>query len=117
DLAAPSERVPRRPAAVGDAFSGRVQLRWLTSVPGRVVVVDDGMATLRLLELLAAGPYRPLLRARARPGGLRAALGLAAAIRLRAGGVTVFTALPVPPDLAAAVREAGVDLVRHEFAW
>ena len=110
---------PRGPATwvVGDAFSGRVQLRWLTSVPGRVVVVDDGMATLRLLELLAAGPYRPLLRARARPGGLRAALGLAAAIRLRAGGVTVFTALPVPPDLAAAVREAGVDLVRHEFAW
>ncbi|MFC5817734.1 hypothetical protein [Nonomuraea harbinensis] len=117
ELAEPSERMPRRPAAVGDAFSGRVQLRWLAAFPGRVVVVDDGMATIRLLELLAAKPYRPLLRARAQPGALRAALGLAAAIRLRAGGVTVFTALPVPPHLAEAVRRAGVDLVRHEFVW
>ncbi|GAA4509715.1 hypothetical protein [Nonomuraea ferruginea] len=117
ELAEPSERMPRRPAVVGDAFSGRVQLRWLAAFPGRVVVVDDGMATIRLLELLAAKPYRPLLRARAQPGALRAALGLAAAIRLRAGGVTVFTALPVPPHLAEAVRRAGVDLVRHEFAW
>ncbi|MFG1944269.1 hypothetical protein [Nonomuraea sp. NPDC048826] len=117
ELAEPSEHMPLRPAAVGDAFSGRVQLRWLTAFPGRIVVVDDGMATIRLLELLAARRYRPLLRARARPGMARAALGLAAAIRLHASGVTVFTALPVAPDLAGAVRGAGVELVRHEFPW
>ncbi|WP_219509415.1 hypothetical protein [Nonomuraea ceibae] len=117
ELAEPRERMPRRPSAVGDAFSGKVQLRWLTAHPGRVVVVDDGLATIRLLELLAAGPYRPLLRARAHPGLLRTALGLAAALRLRAGRVTVFTALPVSRELDKAVTEAGVDLVRHDFAW
>ncbi|MEU8248416.1 hypothetical protein [Nonomuraea sp. NPDC048916] len=117
ELAEPRERMPRRPHAVGDAFSGRTQLRWLTSRPGPLVVVDDGLATLRLLELLAAGPYRPLLRARAHPGTLRTALGLAAAVRLRASRPTVFTALPVPAGLVEGVRRAGVDLVRHDFPW
>ncbi|GAA3547887.1 hypothetical protein GCM10022419_030180 [Nonomuraea rosea] len=117
ELAEPRERMPRRVQAVGDAFSGRVQVRWLLSVPGRVVIVDDGLATIRLLELLAAGPYRPLLRARAKPGRLRSALGLAAALRLRLSKVSVFTALPVGDKLAEAVRAAGVDLVRHDFAW
>ncbi|MER7499487.1 hypothetical protein AB0L05_16240 [Nonomuraea pusilla] len=117
ELAEPRERMPRRLNAVGDAFSGRVQVRWLTSLPGEVVVVDDGLATLRLLELLAEGPFRPLLRARAEPGLLRGALGLAAALRLRAGRVSVFTALPVPEPLAASVRAAGVRLVTHDFAW
>ncbi|MGR6920976.1 hypothetical protein ACU635_42625 [[Actinomadura] parvosata] len=116
-LAEPRERMPRRVQAVGDAFSGKVQLRWLTSRPGRIVIVDDGLATLRLLELLAAGPYRPLLRARAHPTRLRAALGLAAALRLRLSKVSVFTALSVEDKLEEAVRRAGVDLVRHDFAW
>ncbi|WP_240197580.1 hypothetical protein [Nonomuraea lactucae] len=117
ELAEPSTRMPRRLNAAGDAFSGKVQLRWLTSDPGRLVVVDDGLATIRLLELLAAGPFKPLLRARAQPGRLRAVLGLAAAIRLRASRVSVFTALPVSEELDRAVRRAGVDLVRHDFAW
>nr|WP_206066463.1 hypothetical protein [Nonomuraea sp. FMUSA5-5] len=116
-LAEPRERMPRRVQAVGDAFSGKVQLRWLTSRPGRIVIVDDGLATLRLLELLAEGPYRPLLRARAHPTRLRAALGLAAALRLRLSKVSVFTALSVDDKLEEAVRRAGVDLVRHDFAW
>ncbi|MDF2709235.1 MAG: hypothetical protein K0R62_4887 [Nonomuraea muscovyensis] len=117
ELAEPAEHLPRRLDAAGDAFSGRVQLRWLTAGPRRLVVVDDGLATIRLLELLAAGPYRPLLRARARPGFARAALGLAAAVRLRASRVTVFTALPVSAELDEGVRRAGVDLIRHDFAW
>ncbi|MEW1841781.1 hypothetical protein AB0392_27895 [Nonomuraea angiospora] len=117
ELAEPLERMPRRVQAVGDAFSGRVQLRWLTSRPGRIVIVDDGLATLRLLELLAAGPYRPLLRARAQPTKLRSALGLAAALRLRLSDVSVFTALPVDEALTEGVRRAGINLVRHQFAW
>ncbi|MBE1593166.1 hypothetical protein ACFPOI_21110 [Nonomuraea angiospora] len=117
ELAEPLERMPRRVQAVGDAFSGRVQLRWLTSRPGRIVIVDDGLATLRLLELLAAGPYRPLLRARAQPTKLRSALGLAAALRLRLSDVSVFTALPVDEALVEGVRRAGINLVRHQFAW
>ncbi|TDD19923.1 hypothetical protein [Nonomuraea diastatica] len=117
ELAEPRDNMPRRLHAVGDAFSGKVQLRWLTSRTGRIVIVDDGLATLRLLELLAAGPSRPLLRARVRPTVLRSALGLAAALRLRMSDVSVFTALPVTDELAAAVRRTGVDLVRHDFAW
>ncbi|MER7368419.1 hypothetical protein ACI2LC_18250 [Nonomuraea wenchangensis] len=116
-LGEPRERMPRRVLAVGDAFSGRVQVRWLASWPGRVVIVDDGLATLRLLELLAAGPSRPLLRARAEPSVPRAALGLAAALRLRLSRVSVFTALDVDDKLAESVRAAGVELVRHDFAW
>ncbi|MGW0804517.1 hypothetical protein [Nonomuraea sp. NPDC002799] len=117
ELGEPRERMPRRVRAVGDAFSGRVQLRWLLSGPGRIVIVDDGLATLRLLELLAAGPFRPLLRARATPTRLRATLGVAAALRLRLSRVSVFTALQVDKDLEDAVRRAGVDLVRHDFPW
>ncbi|MFC4008783.1 hypothetical protein ACFOY2_16245 [Nonomuraea purpurea] len=117
ELAEPRERMPRSVQAVGDAFSGKVQLRWLISSPGRIVIVDDGLATIRLLELLAAGPFRPLLRARATPAKARAALGVAAALRLRLSKVSVFTALQVSQELEDAVRRVGVDLVRHDFAW
>ncbi|WP_311931633.1 hypothetical protein [Microbispora sp. H11081] len=117
ELAEPSQRAPRpgRTWAVGDAFSGRVQLALLTSVPGRTVLVDDGLATIRLLELLVA--RRPLLRARGRHGLGRRALGAAAGFRLRTRGPLVFTALPVPPGLAEDVEGAGVRLARHDFAW
>ncbi|WP_248959126.1 hypothetical protein [Sphaerisporangium perillae] len=114
---------PGRHAAwvLGDAFSGRMQLTSLTAAPARMVVVDDGLATIRLLELLTAGPATPLLRARAEARTSRRALGLAAGIRLRAaaraGRLTVFTALPVPAKLANAVRELGAELITHDFAW
>ncbi|MEV5410468.1 hypothetical protein AB0K60_16710 [Thermopolyspora sp. NPDC052614] len=114
---------PRRDAAwvFGDAFSGRVQLTWLTGDPGRVVLVDDGLATIHLLELLAADRVTPLLRARARAGLGRRALGLAAAFRLRAaarsGRLAVFTALPVPAALAEAVTARGAILRTHDFGW
>ncbi|WP_229798092.1 hypothetical protein [Planomonospora parontospora] len=129
ELAGPEPDMPRpaRAAAwvMGDAFSGRIQLAWLTAFPRRVVIVDDGLATVRLLELLTRRPGTPLLRARATGGALRsalrAALGTAAALRLRAaarsGRLTVFTALPVPDELAAAVRSTGAELVTHDFAW
>ncbi|MCG5217431.1 hypothetical protein [Streptosporangium sp. KLBMP 9127] len=107
--------------AVGDAFSGKVQLSWLTAFPRRVVIVDDGLATIRLLELLAGRPWTPLLRARARAGPLRGTLGVAAGLRLRAaakaGRLSLFTALPVPGELALAVRRTGAELVTHDFGW
>ena len=105
----------------GDAFSGRVQLTWLTGDPARVVLVDDGLATIHLLELLAAEHPPPLLRARARAGLGRRMLGLTAALRLRAaaraGRLTVFTALPVPPALAEAVTARGATIRTHDFGW
>ncbi|MBP2704111.1 hypothetical protein JOL79_09845 [Microbispora sp. RL4-1S] len=113
----PAGRVPRpgRVWAVGDAFSGRVQLALVTAPPGRTVLVDDGLATIRLLELFVA--RRPLLRARGKHGVGRAALGAAAGVRLRTRKPTVFTALPVPDSLAEAVERRGARLVRHDFAW
>lgn len=117
ELERPRERMPRHVQVVGDAFSGRVQVRWLTSKPGRVVVVDDGRATIRLLELLAAGPFKPLLRARHQGGVARGALGLAAALRLAMSSTAVFTALPVEEELAHAVRARGIELVKHDFNW
>ncbi|WP_344918768.1 hypothetical protein [Streptosporangium oxazolinicum] len=107
--------------AVGDAFSGKVQFRWLTALPGRIVIVDDGLATIRLLELLTGRVGTPLLRARGKAGRLRTVLATAAGLRLRAaarsGRLSIFTALPVPPDLAKAVRARGAELVTHDFAW
>ncbi|MFC4062415.1 hypothetical protein ACFOWE_29295 [Planomonospora corallina] len=129
ELAEPEQDMPRPgrgPAwVVGDAFSGKVQLTWLTALPRRVVIVDDGLATIRLLELLTGRPGVPLLRARAagRPlrSAARTALGAAAALRLRAaahaGRLSIFTALPVPAELADAVRRTGAELAGHDFAW
>lgn len=95
-VAEPAARAPRpgRVWAVGDAFSGRVQLALVTALPGRTVLVDDGLATIRLLELLVA--RGPLLRARGTPGLGRKVLATAAGLRLRTRRPTVFTALPVP---------------------
>ncbi|MFB9719185.1 hypothetical protein [Planobispora longispora] len=125
ELADPEADMPRpgRGATwvVGDAFSGKVQLAWLTAFPRRVVIVDDGLATIRLLELLSGRAWTPLLRARATAGPLRTALGAAAGLRLRlaarSGKLSIFTALPVPDALARAVRGTGAELVTHEFAW
>ncbi len=125
ELAMPAPEMPRPRRgtgwAVGDAFSGKVQAGWLTALPGRIVIVDDGLATIRLLELLTGRIGTPLLRARATVGPLRKALGAAAGLRLRAaarsGRLSIFTALPVPDELARAVRDRGAELVTHDFAW
>ncbi|GAA1300685.1 hypothetical protein Psi02_27540 [Planotetraspora silvatica] len=113
----PSGRMPRpgRTWAVGDAFSGRVQFALVTSIPGRTILVDDGLATIHLLELLSS--RRPLLRARGKASFGRSVLGATAGFRLRSRKLTVFTALPVPDDLAQAVRKTGTRLVMHDFAW
>ncbi|GGM62120.1 hypothetical protein GCM10010106_05140 [Thermopolyspora flexuosa] len=114
---------PRRGATwvFGDAFSGRVQVTWLTGAPGHVVLVDDGLATVHLLELLVADHRPPLLRARARAGLARRTLGRAAAARLRAaaraGRLTVFTALPVPERLRQAAADRGATIRTHDFGW
>ncbi|MFJ2032095.1 hypothetical protein [Streptosporangium sp. NPDC087985] len=125
ELGGPESEMPRPQRgttwAVGDAFSGKVQAGWLTTLPGRIVIVDDGLATIRLLELLAGRIWTPLLRARTAVGPLRTALGTAAALRLRAasrsGRLSIFTALPVPAELAQAVRDRGAELIIHDFAW
>ncbi len=106
---------------VGDAFSGQVQRALLAGRPRRLVVVDDGLATLHLLRLLGRRRPAPLERARVRSTLPRRALGLAAALRLRAaaraGRVTVFTMLPLPAPLVRAAAAAGVRVAAHDFPW
>ncbi|MEO3786669.1 hypothetical protein ABGB12_25360 [Actinocorallia sp. B10E7] len=119
-----TEKIGRTGAtwALGDAFSGQAQARMLLSrAPERIVLLDDGLATLHLLGLLC-GPWKqPLLRARARPGPARRAFSGLAGHRLRGlahrGRVTTFTGLPVPSPLLARARRVGIPVISHEFSW
>ncbi|MCD0451163.1 hypothetical protein LO762_18445 [Actinocorallia sp. API 0066] len=121
-VAARRAAVGRTGWALGDAFSGQAQTALLRSpAPRRLLLVDDGLATLHLLGLLC-GPWRqPLVRARAQAGLPRRALGAVAGARLRAlaadGRVTVFTGLPVPSAVMARAHRVGISVVRHDFPW
>lgn len=106
---------------IGDAFSGVVQRGLLVSRRCRMVIVDDGLATVHLLELLTASRPKALVRARARPGPARRALGTAAWGRLRAaasaGRLTICTALPISAELRDAMQELGATVHVHDFPW
>ncbi|MFI8526919.1 hypothetical protein ACIGB8_20855 [Promicromonospora sukumoe] len=105
---------------VGDAFSGLFQATApLRRGLARVVLVDDGLATLDLARRLAE--REPLVRPRAAAGAARRRLGTVAARRLRDlaadGRATLFTALPLDPAVADHLTAQGFELVRNEFAW
>ncbi|MFI9486720.1 hypothetical protein ACIG47_10040 [Promicromonospora sp. NPDC052451] len=105
---------------VGDAFSGLFQATALLRRGlERVVLADDGLATLDLARRLAA--REPLVRMRAETGGPRRQLGAAAARRLRRlaaeGRVTLFTSLPLDPAVRAQLVAQGFGVVRNDFAW
>ncbi|WP_402466740.1 hypothetical protein [Isoptericola aurantiacus] len=107
---------------VGDVFSGAFQAALVRSpptAPRRLVVVDDGLATLDLIRRLVAN--EPLVRLASRPGPLRLGLGSLAGRRLRRlaneGRLILCTGLPVPDDLAAGLATAGVQIARHRFDW
>ncbi|MFJ6415169.1 hypothetical protein [Paeniglutamicibacter sp. NPDC091659] len=126
---APSSTAPPAPGstgaqrwATGDAFSGRVQRALLGYLAVReIVVIDDGMATLGLLDALVSDEPTALVRPRSTPGTARRALGVACWFRLRAlaraGRLLVFTGLPVPADTARKFRELGGHLEHHGFEW
>lgn len=120
ELPAMSER--RAVWAAGDVLSGRVQSALLRPLRAeRVLLLDDGLATLRALDQLAAPRPTALVRNRGRVSPHRWALGLAARARLRAlareGRLSVFTVLPVPPATLEALAAAGVDVQRNTFPW
>jgi hypothetical protein len=105
---------------VGDAFSGLFQATaLLRRGVERVVLADDGLATLDLARRLAA--REPLVRMRSEAGAPRRQLGAVAARRLRnlaaQGRVTLFTALPLDPAVRAKLTAQGFTVVRNEFAW
>ncbi len=106
--------------AFGDAFSGRNQ-GWLAGpLPRRLVVLDDGLATVELVRQLA-GPRTPLNRVGVPADPLRSRLGLLAYDRLRAllgqGRLTLFTALPIRAELRATLADAGAEVVANRFGW
>jgi hypothetical protein len=105
---------------VGDAFSGLFQATALLRRGlERVVLADDGLATLDLARRLAA--REPLVRMRSDAGGPRRQLGAVAARRLRhlaaRGRVTLFTALPLDPAVRAQLTAQGFVVARNDFAW
>ncbi|MFE7506789.1 hypothetical protein [Promicromonospora sp. NPDC057488] len=104
---------------VGDAFSGLFQATAPLRRPERVVLVDDGLATLELCRLLVR--RAPLVRIGRPARAPRRRLGAVAAGRLRSlaadGRVTIFTAMPLTPDLSAGLRAQGFDVRHNQFGW
>ncbi|WP_338054365.1 hypothetical protein, partial [Streptomyces spiramenti] len=102
---------------IGDPFSRWAQLLLAGAETRRVVVVDDGTATMEFTAQLSRG--EPLVRwhRAAPPRGARAALFAPVARRALRGlspvdgrEVEVFTAMPVE-------HPAGVTVRRNELAW
>ncbi|HWJ84739.1 MAG TPA: hypothetical protein VNR62_04875 [Cellulomonas sp.] len=115
---------PRGAWLVGDAFSGQWQAAFVRrSVKGRVVLLDDGLATVSLARALVAGA--PAVRASRRSAGAagvaRTALGALVTRKLRRlaaqGRVTMFTAMPLDVPLVTHLHAIGVDVVTHRFEW
>ncbi len=104
---------------VGDAFSGLFQATAPLRRPERIVLVDDGLATLELCRLLVRRD--PLVRIGSPARAPRRRLGAVAAGRLRSlaadGRVTIFTALPLGPDLTTGLRAQGFDVRPNRFGW
>lgn len=106
--------------AIGDAFSGQIQT-WLTGpLPRRLVLVDDGLATVELARLLA-GDRASIQRLGPGSNPVRRRLGLLAYDRLTRlageGRLTLFTALPVRKELRAELAERGGQVQANRFGW
>lgn len=106
--------------AVGDAFSGQVQRLLAAGMPGRVVLLDDGRATRRMLDALVQ-PGVPLLRPHVPAPVTRQLLARLALARLRAamtrGRVELVTALDLPEPALGAAASAGLPVRWHRFGW
>ncbi|PRZ06553.1 hypothetical protein BCE75_1066 [Isoptericola sp. CG 20/1183] len=105
---------------VGDPFSGVFQTALARgTAPGRIVVVDDGLATLDMARRLVEA--EPMVRLSTPTGPLRYTLGAVTTRRLRrlarAGRLTVCTMLPLDDGLTAGLTALGVEVVEHSFGW
>ncbi|WP_417235319.1 hypothetical protein [Arthrobacter sp.] len=106
----------------GDAFSGRIQRELMGPIRAdEVVIIDDGLATVKLLDILTSNRPVPLVRPRAPRSAARTALGLAAWYRLRSlarsGRLMALTALPIHVEVDEAFRSLGGHLEHHRFEW
>ena len=120
ESAAPASATDRW--VTGDAFSGRIQRRLMGPVRAdEFVIIDDGLATVKLLQLLTGDRPAPLVRSRAPRSAARQALGVASWYRLRAlarqGRLLACTALPIGREVEQAFRDLGGHLEHHRFEW
>jgi hypothetical protein len=106
--------------AAGDVFSGKVQRLLVQRAPARVVLLDDGRATRRVMDALS-GSGVPLIRPHVVASPPRAILAKLALMRLKRmaaqGRLRVVTALPLPDSVVAAAELAGVRVQKHSFSW
>lgn len=121
-LAAGGDGTPRPDVeilAVGDALSGQIQARLVARrLPPRVLLLDDGIASIAALGVIADG-RGPLVRGHVPAPLRRRLLGRAATRTLarlaREGRLVTLTALPLPDGLEARLTSAGIDVQRHTF--
>lgn len=108
--------------ACGDPFSGAFQRAFIgRSLPARLLIVDDGAATIRFASLIASRLSRPLIRSKVATTTSRMALGLLTALRLRMLArqqrAELFTAFSFPPDDVSGMRRHGFRIRAHRFSW
>ncbi|WP_291795491.1 hypothetical protein [Brevibacterium sp.] len=117
---APQARTTR--LLVGDLCSGRIQRTvsqsYLLSLLPELTILDDGLATLSVVEQLVSGTG-PLSRPRQRLSPVRSRLSAFFAARLRGlarkGRVDWFTALRPGPELRASAAARSVRIREHRF--
>jgi hypothetical protein len=119
----PPGRAPRGShgdLAVGDAFSGEVHRLLLQGKASRVVLLDDGRSTRRVMDALVV-PGVPLVRPHIQPTAARSMLAMLALLRMKrlagAGRLLVVTALRLPDDVVTAAEAAGIQIRHHTFDW
>ncbi len=134
----PPSTVPRRGWAAGDIYSGQVQRELLRHRATRssrrarnIVLLDDGLATMRVAAQLIAPAPTPLVRDRSRASGGGARSALQAPPRVLLGYATrehllrlagrgelvLFTALPPSADVRRRLEALGARVVTHRFPW
>jgi hypothetical protein len=109
---------------LGDSFSGVAQSHLVTHPHDRIVLVDDGTATIEMMRLLTQ-PRTALTRSR-RNGrsGTRAGrwlLGRVAASKLRSaarsGRLDIMTSMDIPPQTRTDLAALGARFYGHIFPW
>lgn len=106
----------------GDAYSGKVQRSLLAGVKAKeVIIIDDGLATLALINQLISREPTPLVRARAKNSAARTAMGLAMWHRLRhlarERRLLIVSALLVDQPTQERMAQLGIKFAQHKFEW
>ncbi|GAB6899538.1 hypothetical protein [Kineosporia succinea] len=106
--------------AVGDAFSGAVHRLLVQGPPRRLVLLDDGRSTRRVMDALL-DPEIPLVRPHVRQTAHRNVLARMAKARIRRmisqGRVRVITSLPLPDRVLREAAAIGLPVEPNDFAW